>query len=240
MLDDLTVIEMSYKGPNSNEIVDSGQIKQTVDGGWIINAASSFPLTVYGVDQKQVVDLRIMLDSIFYKQPDTVEQLLERFILQTEIRCKEVDDYLVEYREQYIRIRDNFRRDIPDLAGNEYDKDDEDIIRTAFDALEQLDIHPDPDHPDMLFLNPPKPLEVARLIWQTFSAGANDAQRVKELGEYGEGHLFRYWQISCIDACPFCKRAASRIYELNERPKVPLHVGCKCAILGTISKGRSS
>ncbi len=236
MREDLRSFEMCYKGNDASHIVSSGLIKETQDGGWILNSDSSFPLTVYGINQKQAIDMRIILDSIFFKDSKNVEQRLERLILQTELRCKEVDEYLGEFRPQYTIARDTIREKMPHLKDTQFDEDDDDLRETAWNALLSLDKYPEPIHPDMLFLDPPKAVEVARLLWQTHLSGARAAKQTNELGEYGKDHIFRFWEIYALDACPFCRRTASKIYDLCERPRVPLHIGCKCSVLGLTRK----
>jgi hypothetical protein len=47
-----------------------------------------------------------------------------------------------------------------------------------------------------------------------------------ELGKLASG-----WKIMADDgSCPMCRRVAAKLYPKKARPRVPLHIGCRCHV----------
>lgn len=68
--------------------------------------------------------------------------------------------------------------------------------------------------------------EYAFTLVHTYLQGENRNQ-YQSYGSYIGG-----WQLLADnEACPYCKRAATKTYSKNKYPKVLLHIGCRCSIL---------
>lgn len=73
-------------------------------------------------------------------------------------------------------------------------------------------------------------IEVGRLLEHTYTAGRYAAQSNVGLG----ARDVTGWEV--LDgrdesSCPFCRKTASKKHPPSPRPKVPLHLGCRCVVL---------
>jgi hypothetical protein len=77
--------------------------------------------------------------------------------------------------------------------------------------------------------------EVATIIAHTYVMGGYASRRKDEDGEYPSN--ITGWELDSVDdndACPYCRRAAAKTYPKNQRPKTPLHIGCRCGVIPMI------
>lgn len=78
-----------------------GALTPTDKGGWIINPLSSYPLTIEGIDRKQAEAFRSLCEEERYSGTDGLTRALIPLIARSNLHCREVDDYVAEYRPKY-------------------------------------------------------------------------------------------------------------------------------------------
>jgi hypothetical protein len=70
--------------------------------------------------------------------------------------------------------------------------------------------------------------EAASLIAHTYSLGAYD---LRNRNDPELQNLVSGWTIMASDgSCPMCRKAAVKPYPKGARPRVPLHIGCRCHV----------
>ena len=69
--------------------------------------------------------------------------------------------------------------------------------------------------------------EISSLLIRTFQASVYSKERTDDIS------FARGWEVSTVDACPYCQRQAERTYTKNKPPKMPFHIGCKCVAIAT-------
>ncbi|MBC7320527.1 hypothetical protein H5T89_07755 [bacterium] len=95
--------EFASRVTSRREIIDTGEVSKTEDNGWILNPKSTFPLTIYGVDEeiarriKEILD-RGLSDDI-YRVAENISSLIARY----KIRCKEIDEYIKTFKPIYLK-----------------------------------------------------------------------------------------------------------------------------------------
>lgn len=126
----------------------SGAITATPDGGCILNPKSTFPLTVFGIDKEGAEEFKRLLEETSYSQKDAVVNVLH-FIARANIRCKEIEDYIREFKPRYLAKVEELKRSSSQWrSASDYDRDD---LLAAFreEAIESLDLRPDCNLPDL-------------------------------------------------------------------------------------------
>lgn len=126
---------------SGSNIPDIGPLTPTKDG-WILNPKSHFPLTVCGVDFKTANELKQFLDAGFSEGMYTQARKILPIIMRSNFRCKEIDDYINNYKPKYFN-----QIDIMKKASQEWtfasENDREDLLSTFRDnAIESLDVRP--------------------------------------------------------------------------------------------------
>lgn len=77
--------------------------------------------------------------------------------------------------------------------------------------------------------------QITFLIVQTYFSGCNKFQHYQN--SLDSISVFEKWEIIAVNdssTCPYCQRASSKTYPTTQRPKVPLHIGCRCTVLGKL------
>lgn len=77
--------------------------------------------------------------------------------------------------------------------------------------------------------------EIATIIAHTYVMGGYSSRDMHQ--EDVVPSFIKGWEILPVgdDAtCPYCKHAATKKYPKKQRPKVPLHIGCRCTVLSKI------
>lgn len=121
---------------------DVGPIVLSEDGGFILNPQSTFPLTIYGIDQFIAVKLKEVLDDGYSQYPrDTVQKVMPIFA-QHNAWCREVDEYVKKFRPIYLQ---NIEKQIG--ASHEWNAasamDKKDLIEEfKVNVIDSLDIQP--------------------------------------------------------------------------------------------------
>jgi len=77
-----------------------GPIRAAGDG-WVLNPDGTFPLTILGVDERIALDLKKLLDATETVHPTGLYRSLAALVAQTGLRCKEIEDYVAEFRETF-------------------------------------------------------------------------------------------------------------------------------------------
>jgi hypothetical protein len=125
---------------------DGSSIRPSGDGSWIVNPNSIFPLTVYGIDKAIAEKLKSLLDNkegsegTYY-----VTQKVLPMVARYNIKCKELDDYIKNFKPVYLkRIEEQIRESTEWTTASELDRED---ILAEFkeNAIAYLDIRPDCD-----------------------------------------------------------------------------------------------
>jgi hypothetical protein len=110
----------------------------TSDGGWVLNPATHFPITLYGVHENVVRQLRAALDSerTFHE----IENDVFRILVTADFLWKELEDYVAEFKPRYQNIVERLRDE-----SEEWQHADEDHRQSLLDefrhrAVQELDV----------------------------------------------------------------------------------------------------
>lgn len=71
------------------------------DRGWILNANATFPLTILGVDERFAIRLRNLMDDTEVVHPRGLFGAVAALVAQTGLRCKEIEEYVAQFREMF-------------------------------------------------------------------------------------------------------------------------------------------
>lgn len=128
-----------FDNPNTGAVIPSN------DGGYILNPQSTFPLTIYGIDQHIAKEFKQILDSGYcegsYKTVQNVMPIVARY----NVRCKEVDDYKKTFKPLYLQSIEKQKESSSEWT-TASDLDKEDLLAEFKDvAIASLDIQPDCD-----------------------------------------------------------------------------------------------
>ncbi|MGD0077741.1 MAG: hypothetical protein ABSB91_03830 [Sedimentisphaerales bacterium] len=69
--------------------------------GWVLNPDTTFPLTILGVDEQLALKLKDLLDQTETVHPRGLFNSVAAMIAQTGLRCKEIEDYVANFRESF-------------------------------------------------------------------------------------------------------------------------------------------
>lgn len=81
--------------------------------------------------------------------------------------------------------------------------------------------------------------EVSFLIAHTYIMSAYATRDYRDFKKFGKSELTREWKIinsNDESVCPYCKNLENRHFSIEEYPKVPLHIGCRCVVTSVIRK----
>lgn len=137
-------------GRSNFELPDTGSVTplRTVgvglpQGGWVLNPKSTFPLTVYGVDLPTAEEVKKVLDASYTAVQYEAIKSLTNFLVFSNLRCKEIDEYVLEFRPAYLKEVERLRQSSSEWSVAT-EKDKEDLLRGfQTKAIETLDIRPD-------------------------------------------------------------------------------------------------
>lgn len=128
----------NFDKPNTFENTDTGSVIKTQDGGWILNPKSTFPLTLYGIDLQTVEEIKRLLDSTY----STGHACSIDHLILPNFHCKEIDDYVREFKPQYLRKIEELKRSSRKWSSAS-DSDQEDLLFSFREkAIKSLDIQP--------------------------------------------------------------------------------------------------
>jgi len=97
------LVEVRNATSVQNDNPDTGSVSLSQDNGWILNPKSTFPLTVYGIDREKASNLKTILEEGYYSNYKTISQKILSIILSPSFSCKEIDDYINEYRPKLLK-----------------------------------------------------------------------------------------------------------------------------------------
>ncbi|MEE9542932.1 MAG: hypothetical protein V3V95_04035, partial [Thermodesulfobacteriota bacterium] len=80
----------------------TGKVTQVAEKAWVLNPKSPFPLTVYGIDEDLVSELKSLLDNRYKTTATEALRKLKPFIDEHTVGCKEIDDYVNVFRPIYM------------------------------------------------------------------------------------------------------------------------------------------
>jgi len=138
-IEPLITIQTDFHSRTSFQYADTGDIKSSEDGGWIINPRSTFPLTFYGINEKEANELKMILEEGFTKGIYDILPKLIPSIASLNLKCKEIDEYVKKYKPLYLKKIEELKNaslEWPTLSDN----DKEDLLfsfrKTAIDSLD--------------------------------------------------------------------------------------------------------
>jgi hypothetical protein len=123
------------------DIPEVGEVT-ALTGAWVLNPSSTFPLTIQGVDKAQALELRKLLDESFRSGSYAAARSVSRLVARTNLRCRELDEYLHQFKPLYLNAIETQKAASPAWSGaSERDRDD---LLTGFRraAIESLDVRP--------------------------------------------------------------------------------------------------
>ena len=118
-------------------------VQELPNGDYLINPGASFELTLYNAD-KDKIDLFVdALNQSINQSPYNMIQNLIRILIVADIRCREIDAYVDEYRPKYEKFVKELIEKHPDWKdANERDRKDilKEVCQTA---LGRIYVRPD-------------------------------------------------------------------------------------------------
>jgi len=135
-------VAISFSLPD--RIPDLGRpIPRRGANSWIINPNGSFSITLYSTTENVVYEIKRLLDQRFTRQGDQGSyKSIQPFFLSGDVRCKEIDDYVANFRPIYLQKIDELK-----IASSEWsassERDREDLLKGFCDAaISALDVRP--------------------------------------------------------------------------------------------------
>ncbi|MBI3128643.1 MAG: hypothetical protein HYZ11_13650 [Candidatus Tectomicrobia bacterium] len=125
--------------------IDTGRLQKVGSNDWVINPKTTFPLTICGVSQSIAKEIKDILDSNLNRGIHEQIKSLAPIIARSNLRCREIDEYVNEIKPKYLRIIEEQKRassEWPDAS----EKDREDLLETFKQkAMESIEIRPRAD-----------------------------------------------------------------------------------------------
>jgi hypothetical protein len=126
----------SFDNPNT------GSVTMTHDSGWILNPRSTFPLTIYGVDQQIANELKRLLEAGYSLGTYAHARTIIPIIARSNLRCKEIDDYVKKFKPQYFSKIEELKRSSGEWASASVRDQDDLLVSFREQAVDSLDIRP--------------------------------------------------------------------------------------------------
>ncbi|MBM4274989.1 MAG: hypothetical protein FJ134_11100 [Deltaproteobacteria bacterium] len=121
---------------------NTGNATETIDGGWVINPKSTFPLTTYGLNRNQINNLKQYLDEYFSSGSRIIIDSILPIISCNGFRCKEVEDYINEYKPKYLKQVEKLKTSSKEWDSASEEEREELLDEFRSDALECIDKQP--------------------------------------------------------------------------------------------------
>lgn len=138
-------IKITSSTDTYSEKIDVGRIKKASNGGWVINPKSGFPLTIYGPSKSICEKFKNILENGISESFYTTTQSLIPIATRYNINCKEIDDYIKEFKPQYQRsIKKQISNSSDWAEGSDLDKEDL-LSEFKFAAIDALEVRPSCD-----------------------------------------------------------------------------------------------
>jgi len=198
------------------------------DAKMVLNPGSNFPLTFYNVDKNIMRKMVMLLEEGKNKGYRAQSRPLVGLIAETGLRCKEIDDYILEFKPRYLNKIEELKNSTEDW-NTASERDKKRLLREfREEAVESLDIIP-ACNLERLFEDEDKDA-IALLIAATYTKTADTSRMLRELK--GFESIIKHFEIgtSADGPCPHCEQMAEKKYSFNDLPKFPLHIGCRCSL----------
>lgn len=206
------------------------------DGGWIINPDNAFPLTIYAPSERVVKELKNLLDKWMNDGLNKAVKKIIPFMQTHNIQCKEVNDYIKEFKPLYLYKIEELKKNPPEELIDPDMDEDEQLDEIKFAAADLLDIQPDCDLVTLFEAAPDSKAfikELSTLLCLTYVHAFYAQERKKERLDPDVIDMFGGWRISPVGdgrTCPCCRRMEEKKYPKDQYPKTPLHIGCRCTV----------
>lgn len=166
----LTITVQSGSSGISTPPINTGAIKAGREKGWIINPRSPFPLTIVDANRDTAVELKRLLDERVNGVAGRGDRDLIEYVAKTNIRCKEVEEYVESYKPKYeARIKQLIAACSDWATASERDKED---LLTGFKMEAQESLHVRPYiGVDELFDGRPEDLTVDDALLERYGFG---------------------------------------------------------------------
>ncbi|OGW36963.1 MAG: hypothetical protein A2Y97_10180 [Nitrospirae bacterium RBG_13_39_12] len=201
----------------------------------VLNSGTAFPLTLYNVTKENGrAFLRLLQEGINNgRSPHSLADAIHPFLSTTNIHCQEIDDYINTFKPIYLKKVNELVTSCEEW-GAATEKTRRHLLRACrTEAIRSLDVQPDCNL-DVLFDTEPEDKrhinEVINLIAFTYMKTVDNDINLKSYQKVA--YLIDYLEIgtSANGPCPYCTRMASNRYSLQEVPKFPFHIGCRCVL----------
>lgn len=138
-------VSVNRDRPSEPEASNLGPLTPVGNKEWLLNPRSSFHLTICGVDSATAHEVKKCCDEKRFSGVDALKFELLPLIARTNLRCKEVDKYVADFKPTYLsRIREFQQASAEWGESSERDKADMmDSFREK--AIKTLDVQPDCD-----------------------------------------------------------------------------------------------
>jgi hypothetical protein len=91
------------KGTTAEEVVDSGDLQATPDGGWILNPKSTFQLTLFGATKEVIANLKALLDDSCVRSWQDLLPKISGLLSQANLQCREIETYIQTHKAIYFQ-----------------------------------------------------------------------------------------------------------------------------------------
>lgn len=120
----------------------TGPVSPTPDGGWTLNPKSTLPLAVYGISQTIATELKKLLDAGCSLGTDAHARSILPIIALSNLRCKEIDDYITSFRPQYFKRIEQLKQATPEWASASSEDQEKLLAEFSQEAIDSLDVIP--------------------------------------------------------------------------------------------------
>lgn len=121
---------------------DAGSVTATQDSGWILNPKSTFPLTVYGINQLNAEELKRLLDAGYSLGAYAHAHTIVPIIAKSNLRCKEIDNYVKKFKPQYFNKIEELKQSSSEWALASVRDQDDLLVSFRQQAIKSLDVRP--------------------------------------------------------------------------------------------------
>lgn len=136
-------IEIKVSADQPGDDKPSYVIQKLPNGDYLINPRASFELTLYNADEEKIAKFVDVLNQNINQGNYSMIQNLIEILIVTDIRCREIDAYVDEYRPKYEKlVKELIEKDSDWKDANERDR--KDILKDARQTvLSMIEVRPD-------------------------------------------------------------------------------------------------
>lgn len=177
-------------------------------------------------------EIEVELDKIIeINNPDHAVKCVEQLVQKYNVRCAEIESYIRKHRPLYLKSLKKEMDSSTEWPTAKGRKKRQLLHSFKLKAVQTLDIHSGNFTYNLFPLvkkEGPEAWTVAHIIYGTYF-------RIKAAMREREGYLslsltsIKGFKIfNSEKSCPFCRHAAKKIYQRDNLPLLPFHVGCGC------------